>query len=64
MALSKGATPIRIIDHPNPSTVIWRHFGFVPLDDESNIPNRRRAICKRVNAHEQSDSGTKRTIGH
>jgi hypothetical protein len=33
MALSKGATPIRIIDHPNPRTVIWRHFGFVPLDD-------------------------------
>jgi hypothetical protein len=46
MALSKGATNIRIVDHPNPRIVLWRYFGFVPMDDQSDIPNKECAICK------------------
>lgn len=46
MALSKGATKKHIIDHPNPRSVLWRYFGFVPIDGQSDIPNKGCAICK------------------
>jgi hypothetical protein len=46
MASSKNASKTRIIDHPSPLLVLWRHFGFQPINDQSEIPNRECAICK------------------